>query len=753
MLEKWKIHFDRQAYMTKDLDSDRAIETVDDDEFCFAEIAERLGPSIVKASKGDGMVIGIEGRWGSGKTSLLNFLRTELAKAKGENIHTISVAPWLNGDKESLVASVLEPMANILERIESENATPGEQAGAKVVENAKILRELVSSYGGKTARRLAPIADLAGYVVPGAQAAGGILGAAANVLEGAAERQPTPTEMKAKIVDLVRALDVGFVVILDDLDRLEPAQAVEVVRLVRSVADFPKVAYLMCYDRDVLADALSEGLKVKDGDLFLQKIVQLTFSIPLPEPFDLRAQFLNEALELYKEVHGEELSGADLDDLRIGVDREGQGLTTPREVKLALNGIRFTYPTVCKYVYFPDFCRLHLIKTTQFKLYKWLENYLSVRSIIASGDGMVDADEKKRCGKELKKLFPSKKPDSSRSIWHASTFIPGIEGMRSAKETVFAHSPNHAYESFARQKRLGSPQHYRYYFALTGPKTFMSDEDFEKIVRLAGEDATELSVSLKENSRKLRQSGKTWFEHILDRLNERVLDGLDEEHLVGMVIAICETMDAVLEIDKGPQFGVPSVPRYACNVVGQCMRRLENLSVERHHSLAQWIAAECSSINWLVGDLMRYELFRHGRAGGGKQKTTPEEWFFSDDMLNKLLNIIGMRISEGLLQNQILSMPDVSGFMYGWRDISGVNLPREWIAEITKEDESFLKFLNEMRGYAVSDHVYHPLHRSTLELFFPDADSVVQRVLGLLEGEHEVKARDVLGAIEKGERY
>ncbi|UWR45386.1 KAP family P-loop NTPase fold protein [Phaeobacter inhibens] len=354
--------------MAKELDSDRAVEANDDDEFGFVGIAEKLAPRILEASKGDGMVIGLEGRWGSGKTSLVNFLRSELKGAEAEKIHTITVAPWLNGDAESLVNSVLEPIADVLHRIESEGATPEQQAGVQVAENVSQLRDLISSYGSQTARKLAPVATLAGYAVPGMQAVGDALGAAANVMENAAVRPPTPTELKAKIIERIRALNVGFVVILDDLDRLEPAQAVEVVRLVRSVADFPKVAYLMCYDRDVLADALSEGLKVKDGGLFLQKIVQLTFAIPLPEPFDLRTHFRQEALKLYRDVHGVDLAGDALGDLKSGVDLEGQGLTTPREVKLALNGIRFTYPSVKDDVYFPDFCRLHLLRRTRCSL-------------------------------------------------------------------------------------------------------------------------------------------------------------------------------------------------------------------------------------------------------------------------------------------------------------------------------------------------------------------------------------------------
>ncbi|ETX12760.1 NTPase KAP [Roseivivax halodurans JCM 10272] len=739
--------------MAKELDSDRAVEANDDDEFGFVGIAEKLAPRIIEASKGDGMVIGLEGRWGSGKTSLVNFLRSELEGAEAEQIHTITVAPWLNGDAASLVNSVLEPIADVLHRIENESATPEQKADAEVAENFGQLRDLISTYGSQTARKLAPIATLAGYVVPGMQAAGDVLGTAANVMENAAEHPPTPTELKAKIIERIRALDVSFVVILDDLDRLEPAQAVEVVRLVRSVADFPKVAYLMCYDRDVLADALSEGLKVKDGDLFLQKIVQLTFAIPLPEPFDLRSQFRQEALKLYRDAHGVDLAGDALGDLKSGVDREGQGLTTPREVKLALNGIRFTYPSVVDDVYFPDFCRLHLIKTTHFKFYKWLENYLAVRSIIVSGDGMVGTDDKKRCGKELKALLPSKKPDSSRSIWHASTFVPGIEAMNPAKDTAFAATPQHKDEEFVSLKRLGSPFHYRFYFALTGPKTVMSDADFDEVLRLSREDVRGLIESLAGYAGETRQSGKTWFEHILDRLDDGVIGGLEQEQLLGMVTGICEVMDTVLEIDNVPRFFAPSLDRLAGRVVGECLRRLKGIKSEQHHELAQWIAADCASLNWIVGGLLRTELFHHGHAGNGEQRTSPDEWVFSEDLLQELLDIARKRISDKELQDRILAMPDISGFMYGWRDMSGDEEPQTWVKRVTNDDEVFLKFLQEMRGYAVSDRVYYPLHRRTLETFFEDADAVVERLDVLAEGEHATEARDIRDAIKQARNF
>src|SRR5690606_16517168 len=110
------------------------------------------------------------------------------------------------------------------------------------------------------------------------------------------------------IATRIRELNARFIILIDDLDRLEPHQAVEVVRLVRSVADFPNVAYVLCYDRAILGHALEIGLSVKDGDLFLQKIVQLTFALPMPEPFDLRLSLRKKLIALFKQVSGRDLT-------------------------------------------------------------------------------------------------------------------------------------------------------------------------------------------------------------------------------------------------------------------------------------------------------------------------------------------------------------------------------------------------------------------------------------------------------------
>ncbi|MGM0783585.1 MAG: KAP family P-loop NTPase fold protein [Pseudomonadota bacterium] len=732
--------------MTMHLDSDRALENEAEDKFGFAGIAERLAPSIAEASKGEGMVIGLEGKWGSGKTSLLNFLRDELVAVQDEGIHTITIAPWLNGDTSSLVASLLEPMTAILKKKEEDiGQGDGDQARARMAEVSQLLR----TYGPKTARRAASIANVVGYFVPGAQIVGGALDASANAAEQVLPTETTPSELKQEIGRKIQDLNIGFVVILDDLDRLEPEQAVEVVRLVRSVADFPRVAYLMCYDREVLAQALKTGLKVEDGDLFLQKIVQLTFNIPLPEPFDLRTQFLEEAKAIYAEVMEREVESALLDDLRSAVDRQGSGLSTPREVKLALNGIRFVFPQIKNDVFFPDFCRLHLIKTTDYKLYKWLEEYLSARSVLVTGDATIATDERAAMGEELKNLLPSEGVGSAKSIWSLRQFVPGVSEGEEPHERVFNTTSSSMMSEAITLKRLGSPLHYRFYFALTGPKTVMSDEDFYSLLDLAKTDVKKLTSRLSEEVMKRRSSGKTWFEHVLNRLDDECISSLDKDQLVGVIHSLSDMMDTALEVDGDHRAFSLSLDGIANLVMKSCLYRLQDLDPDIQAETVRQIASDGEAINWLVGKFFRSQLYRHGKVGDESER--PDQWEISDEVLEEAIDILKNRISKPATKDLIPGFPDISSYLYGWLNITQNDEAVEWVQDYCKEDEGFLNILNHLRGWVMSDKIYHPLSKESVTRFL-DWEETNMRLEQLENSEFSEKVAELKTAIEQS-RY
>ncbi|MXD62581.1 NTPase, partial [Escherichia coli] len=88
--------------------------------------------------------------------------------------------------------------------------------------------------------------------------------------------------------------------------------------------------YILCYDKTVLAQAIRKGLDVEDGELYLQKIVQISFSLPRPESFDLRREFLTGVVRLYETINEKSPDEEFLSELNRVTEIYGAALKTPR---------------------------------------------------------------------------------------------------------------------------------------------------------------------------------------------------------------------------------------------------------------------------------------------------------------------------------------------------------------------------------------------------------------------------------------
>ena len=89
----------------------------------------------------------------------------------------------------------------------------------------------------------------------------------------------TLREQKNKIVKKLSTSDRYIVCMIDDLDRLSHEQVLYVMQLVKNIADFPRVIYILAYDREFLTRALGDS-DGENGESFIEKVVQLPISMP-----------------------------------------------------------------------------------------------------------------------------------------------------------------------------------------------------------------------------------------------------------------------------------------------------------------------------------------------------------------------------------------------------------------------------------------------------------------------------------------
>ena len=122
-----------------------------------------------------------------------------------------------------------------------------------------------------------------------------------------------------------------ILVMIDDIDRLTADEIRQLYRVIKSVADFPNVIYLLAFDKRVVINALEKTQDIPGaGEEYLEKIVQTPFELPIPDKNSLRS-LLFEKLNLILTDTPEELF-----DKRYWLNVYFQGIdhfiTTPRDV-------------------------------------------------------------------------------------------------------------------------------------------------------------------------------------------------------------------------------------------------------------------------------------------------------------------------------------------------------------------------------------------------------------------------------------
>jgi len=286
-------------------------------------------------------VVGIEGAWGSGKTFVINQIESILRESNDPPI-VVEFNPWVISGTDSLVEALLEQLSSAIgEEPDPSKKAAAVKAGSSVLRYLSLVRHLkylkyvpgVSALG----HAAEDLPELAEKIGKGAS-------------EGAEDLKKLEKEFpehslearKGVAIKALADLHRPIVVILDDLDRLPPKEIRSVFQAVKAVANFPRTAYLLSYDPKFAARALDRKESV--GLSYLEKIVQVQYSLPLPLPWRMRVFVLAKLRETLAETKRALSSDEDarLDDAASYVARLCR---TPRDAIRICNRLRISLPS------------------------------------------------------------------------------------------------------------------------------------------------------------------------------------------------------------------------------------------------------------------------------------------------------------------------------------------------------------------------------------------------------------------------
>lgn len=246
------------------------------------------------------ITIGIQGEWGSGKTSLLNTIKQELCDRDNAEFYPVWLNTWeyslLSSADETLIRIITGLVEQISSMIDSGKSEKSKKAFAALGSIAKKLGGEVGGLSGK-------IVEMTG-----------------EALESSLAKSETNSirALRQALQDVVNeALEKGnkkaIIFFVDDLDRLEPSVAVNILELIKNLFDLENCIFVLAIDYGVVVKGLQSkfGVMTEENEwefrAFFDKIIQLPFSMPTSS-YDLQ-KYLKNIL-----VKGEYFSEKDLVD-------------------------------------------------------------------------------------------------------------------------------------------------------------------------------------------------------------------------------------------------------------------------------------------------------------------------------------------------------------------------------------------------------------------------------------------------------
>lgn len=223
--------------------NDSHIETIDQDELNRKELAEHLATCILNTQSARSFAIGVSAKWGEGKTSFQQMVK-EYLRQKDAKAILIDFNPWKSADENRIVADFFEILSSSIKKYHFR------------------LGKLVESYGRSF------LSDNRSWWSKLIQ----LFYSSASIPE-------------SQFLDINNSLaNIGrkIVVFVDDIDRLNGGEILEVVKLIRNSANFRNTFFVVGFDHEYLNDTIKGNGKF-GGSKFLEKIFQIQIELgPIP---------------------------------------------------------------------------------------------------------------------------------------------------------------------------------------------------------------------------------------------------------------------------------------------------------------------------------------------------------------------------------------------------------------------------------------------------------------------------------------
>lgn len=300
------------------------------DVFGYTPYVDALATKIRASHLKGAFAIGVNGKWGLGKTSFMELLKSDMSN---DSIIQIAFDPWNSSNPKAIIQDFFETLQ---EGIEPYHAS---------------LSRLLISYSNK----LVAMHDntVSQSILASVKAVTGL---------------ESLNHLFSNINKALARIDKKIIVYIDDLDRLDKDEIMEVIRLIRNTASFHNTFFIVGYDRNYVISALREQNSY-NPEQFLEKIFQLEVTLPHYSK-DILRQKLAEKIKLgVPEAYHEDCDKNIIGSLASIPIYLHDWLDSMRHVTRLANAFTLNFSKLAGEVDFNDFLKLELLRMNYPSIY------------------------------------------------------------------------------------------------------------------------------------------------------------------------------------------------------------------------------------------------------------------------------------------------------------------------------------------------------------------------------------------------
>ncbi len=210
-------------------------------------VVKKLYGSITHCQPEQSYVISLEGKWGSGKTTIINRTKQYLRDPENNEKEYIIVDdfdPWLYGTQDALLLGMLETIVK--------------HTGIRY---SPMRSHILAKEVGRTVTESSP--------------AGGLLN---NLFYNTRTHTEDVAKLKAQLSAYLRTQRKKVVFFIDNLDRANSDNVVFLFKLIGIVFDLPGIVYVLSFEEDRIGTVLQRTDEIDPR--FTEKIIQQEIRVP-----------------------------------------------------------------------------------------------------------------------------------------------------------------------------------------------------------------------------------------------------------------------------------------------------------------------------------------------------------------------------------------------------------------------------------------------------------------------------------------